>query len=294
MPMEDIKFSPRACSLIEYSRTYSKEDECISIHPIHLLLGSMKLNIDLCPKIAERYINEILNSKDFIDLQKIRNSCKKYLKIKTQNSKFVNISLLSNEILLNAKIISEQYEEHGQIYINDSHILQALFNTEDKLTKKYLSMIDNEMILLKLASPRDMIVDLNKEFFIPSIEGVVTRKVTQDDKEIVREFVLTNFYERWAKTVEYGLNIDDIPIYIALIDNNIVGFAGYNISKQRKGYFGPLGVLKCYRDRKIGQALLNSCLRNIKKLGFKTCIIGNASSIEFYQKACGATVITNS
>jgi hypothetical protein len=59
---------------------------------------------------------------------------------------------------------------------------------------------------------------------------------------MVREFVLKNFYERWAKTIEYGLGLDDITIYIALLDENIVGFAGYNISKQRKGYFGPLGL----------------------------------------------------
>lgn len=81
---------------------------------------------------------------------------------------------------------------------------------------------------------------------------------------------------------------DDIPIYIALIDSNIVGFAGYNISKQRKGYLGPLGVLRAYRERGIGKALVNACLIDMKKLGFKTCIIGNGSSIEFYEKACGA------
>lgn len=103
--------------------------------------------------------------------------------------------------------------------------------------------------------------------------------------------MLIKLNERWAKTIDYGLELDDIPIYIALIDNNIVGFAGYNISKQRKGYFGPVGVLREYRARKVGQALLNACLLDMKRLGFMTCIIGNASSIEFYEKACGAKII---
>jgi N-acetylglutamate synthase-like GNAT family acetyltransferase len=136
-----------------------------------------------------------------------------------------------------------------------------------------------------------MIVNLNNDYTINSIKGVSVRKVTENDKNSIREFVLKNFYERWTKIIDYGLELDDIPIYIALIDNNIVGFAGYNISKQRKGYFGPLGVLRVYRDMKIGQSLVNSCLSDMKKLGFKTCIIGNASSIEFYEKACGAKII---
>lgn len=289
--LENIRFSPRAYSLIEYAGIYAMEYKCNSIHPIHIFLGALKMDYNLNNELKSIYQVDagIINS--IFDSIELKNACNEYVALKTNNSSLINISLLTKNILFDAKKISELYEEHGQIYVNDSHILRAIFNSDDKATKQYLSKVDKDIILSVTASSKDMIVDLNKQFTINDIEGVTIRKVTENDKDALSEFVLKNFYDRWAKTIQYGLALNDMPIYIAIIDDKPVGFAGYNISKQRKGYFGPLGVLRNYRDVKIGQALLNACLIDMKKLGFKTCIIGNASSIEFYQKSCGAIVI---
>ena len=291
MMLENIKFSPRAYSLIKYANMYAMEYKCNSVHPIHIFLGALKMDYNLSNELKVIYQVDAKIKNSNFDSTEFKNACNEYVTLKTNNSSLINISLLTKKVLFDAKIISELHEEHGQIYVNDSHILRAIFNSDDKTTNQYLSQVDRDLLLSVTASSTDMIVDLNKQFTINGIEGVNIRKVTENDKDALREFVLINFYDRWVKTIQYGFALNDLPIYIAIIDGKPVGFAGYNISKQRKGYFGPLGVLKHYRDMKIGQALLNSCLNDMKNLGFKTCIIEHASSIEFYQKSCGAIVI---
>lgn len=288
---EDMKYSPGAVRLIELAGAIAMEQECNSIHPIHILLAALKKNYDLNEEYISLYQLNIEIIKCAYDLMELRNTCNEFVQILIKGSSYINVCIITKKILLEANKIAQLYEEHGQIYVNDSRILRTIFNSEDKLIQQCLSDIDKELLISLITSPKDMIVDLNNEFSISTIDGVLIRKVTENDKEALKEFVLRNFYERWAKTVEYGLSLNEIPIYIALVDDKIVGFAGYNISKQRKGHFGPLGVLRVYRDKKIGQTLLINCLIDMKSLGFKTCIIGNASSIEFYEKACRASVM---
>lgn len=291
MQIENINFTPNAIKLIKYADIVARESNLNAIHPVHLFLSALKIDCEITDELKtmvsideksiEANLNESLMEKDFSE----------YVQIRGKDLVDINISLLTRDILLEAKRITELYEEHGQIFVSDGQILKAVLNSEDELTKKCLKGLDKDLIISIMSSPRDMIVDLNNDLTMNYIEDISIRKVRDSDKEVVREFVLENFYERWTKTIDYGLTLEDIPIYIAIHDNNIVGFAGYNISKQRKGYFGPLGVLKSYRDRKIGQALVNSCLIDMKQLGFETCIIGNAGSIEFYEKACGARIV---
>lgn len=291
MVIENINYTPKAFELIKYADDIAKKNNFNAIHPVHLFLGALKINSEVNNELKaiisvdETSIESNLNSSV---LEKIS---REYIQIKDKNSSTINISLLTKDIFLEAKRISELYEEHGQIFVSDGQILRAVLNSDDGITQQCLSNLDKDLVISIIASPRDMIVNLNGEFIINCTEDISIRKVRDKDKDEVREFVLKYFYERWAKTIDYGLGLEDIPIYIALRDNNIVGFAGYNISKQRKGYFGPLGVLKAYRDRKVGQALLNACLADMNQLGFETCIIGNASSIDFYEKACGARII---
>lgn len=291
MVIENINFTPKAFELIKYADDIAKKNNFNAIHPVHLFLGALKINSEVNNELKaiiavdETSIESNLNSSI---LEKVS---REYAQIKDKNSSTIKISLLTKDIFFEAKRTSELYEEHGQIFVNDGHILRAVLNSDDGITQQCLSNLDKDLVMSIIASPRDMIVNLNDEFIINCTEDISIRKVRDKDKDAVREFVLKYFYERWAKTIDYGLGLEDIPIYIALRDNNIVGFAGYNISKQRKGYFGPLGVLKAYRDRKVGQALLNACLVDMKQLGFETCIIGNASSIDFYEKACGARII---
>ena len=258
---------------------------------MHLFLGALRIDSEVNNELRTMVLVDETSIESVLNSSIVDKSSSEYKQIKVEDSSIANISLLTRDILFEAKRRTERYEEHGQIFVNDGQILNAVLNSEDEVTQRCLSNLDKDLVISIIASPRDMIVNLNNEFAINCTEDIFIRKVTYNDKVAVSEFVLKNFYERWAKTIDYGLGLEDIPVYIAMKDDNIVGFAGYNISKQRKGYFGPLGVLKSYRDKKIGQALLNACLIDMKQLGYETCIIGNGSSIEFYEKACGARII---
>ena len=291
MVIENINFTPRAFELIKCADDIAKKNNFNAIHPVHLFLGALKIDCEVNNELKTIISVDETSIKSNLNLSILEKVYREYAQIKDENSTTINISILTKDIFLEAKRKTELYEEHGQIFVNDGQILSAVLNSEDEVTQQCLSNLDKDLAISIIASPRDMIVSLNGEFTINSTGDISIRKVTDKDKDEVREFVLKKFYERWAKTIDYGLELEDIPIYIALRDNNIVGFAGYNISRQRKGYFGPLGVLRAYRDRKIGEALLNACLIDMRQLGFETCIIGNASSIEFYEKACGARII---
>lgn len=52
----------------------------------------------------------------------------------------------------------------------------------------------------------------------------------------------------------YGVKNKLNLISLNKIIDNIVRFAKYNISKKINGYFDLLGILKTYRDKKIGES----------------------------------------
>lgn len=291
MIIDNIRFTPKAIALIRYASNIAGESDFNSLHPIHLFLGELEIDCEVINELRSIINVDTTAIKYKLHSSMLEKISNEYVQIRIDDYTIINISTLTKDILFEAKRMTELYEEHGQIFVSDGQILRAVLNCDDRLTNECLSNLDKDLILSIIASPRDMSVNLNGDFNINLIENVSLKKVTEKDKEMIREFVLRNFYDRWAKTIDYGLTLDDIPIYIATINNDIVGFAGYNISKKRNGYFGPLGVLRTYRDKKIGQSLLNACLIDMKKLGFKTCIIGNASSTEFYEKACGAKIV---
>jgi GNAT superfamily N-acetyltransferase len=70
-----------------------------------------------------------------------------------------------------------------------------------------------------------------------------------------------------------------------------IGFAAFDTYQNKKGYFGPMGVVKSDRVKGIGFALLHHCLRDMRDIGYEYAIIGGAGPIEFYEKACKAVVI---
>ena len=128
MMLENIKFSQRAYNLIEYAGIYAMEYKCKSVHPIHIFLGALKMDYNLDNELKSIYQVDAKIISSIFDSREIRNVCNDYVALKTNNSSYINISLLTKNILFDAKIISELYEEHGQIYVSDSHILRAIFN----------------------------------------------------------------------------------------------------------------------------------------------------------------------
>lgn len=118
------------------------------------------------------------------------------------------------------------------------------------------------------------------------------RKVISKDRNGLVDFVERNFSKEWSQTIENAFFKSQPPIYIAMDDEeNIIGFAAFDVYKNKKCYFGPMGVSKSNRVQGVGHALLHHCLRDMNEIGYGYAIIGGAGPIEFYENACDAVVI---
>lgn len=106
------------------------------------------------------------------------------------------------------------------------------------------------------------------------------------------DFVEREFSVAWADEISVGFANKPVSVYIAVADNEIVGFAGYECT--RRSFFGPTGVVDSMQGRGIGKALLLASLWGLRAMGYVYGIIGHAGPVEFYEKAVGATVIPDS
>ena len=144
----------------------------------------------------------------------------------------------------------------------------------------------------------DLLVNLLK---LPPLEpallaaetaGVVIRRAQPFEMTRLRSFVEQNFSVAWADEISVGFASKPVSVYVAVVEREIVGFAGYECT--RRSFFGPTGVAENVQGRGIGKALLLACLWGLRELGYVYAIIGRAGPIEFYQNTVGATVIPDS
>jgi predicted N-acetyltransferase YhbS len=144
----------------------------------------------------------------------------------------------------------------------------------------------------------DMLVNL---LTLPAIEpieqelattGVIIRRAQPFEISKVMEFVEDEFSVGLADEISVGFANKPVSVYIAIVVEEIVGFAAYECT--RRNFFGPAGVIESMQGRGLGAALLISCLRGLREMGYVYGIIGRAGPIEFYEKTVGATVIPGS
>ena len=139
----------------------------------------------------------------------------------------------------------------------------------------------------------DLLVNLLKLPPLDTLDAkVLIRRAQPFELSIVRQFIQQNFSATWADEVSVGFANKPVSVFIAAIDQKLVGFAGYECT--RRGFFGPTGVLESERALGIGKALLVSSLIALRDLGYVYAIIGAAGPVRFYQKTVGAIVIPDS
>lgn len=106
------------------------------------------------------------------------------------------------------------------------------------------------------------------------------------------QFILADFGDRWIEAVNNGFKLgQDIPIFISKLDEEVVGFACFDVVRNKKGLFGPMGTSNNCRKKGIGKKLLHVTLHNMKSAGYEYAIIGQAGPIEFYEENCDAKLI---
>jgi predicted N-acetyltransferase YhbS len=122
--------------------------------------------------------------------------------------------------------------------------------------------------------------------------SVIIRRARPYEISRVAAFVTKHFAPSWTDEISVGYASKPTSVFIAIVDGEVVGFAGYECTA--RGFFGPTGVDPAFRNRKIGHALLLASLHGLKEMGYAYAIIGGAGPTEFYAKSVGAVAIADS
>lgn len=139
--------------------------------------------------------------------------------------------------------------------------------------------------LLKLPPLEPLVLELEAS-------GILIRRAQPFEVTRVRSFVEKHFSVSWADEISIGFASKPISVYVAVIEQEVIGFAAYECT--RRGFFGPTGVIKSKQGCGIGTALLLSSLWGLREMGYVYGIIGRAGPVEFYERTVGAIVIPDS
>lgn len=123
-------------------------------------------------------------------------------------------------------------------------------------------------------------------------QGITIRHAMPYERAVVMEWVRHHFGDGWAAECEASFSYQPVTCFIAVAEGTILGFACYEATA--RNFFGPTGVAEASRGRGIGRALLLAALHGQKAMGYGYSIIGGAGPVDYYVKACGATVIEGS
>lgn len=113
------------------------------------------------------------------------------------------------------------------------------------------------------------------------------RRATQSDKDGIVEMLLKE-WKGWVPEVTSALQNDPAGVYIALLNGEVVAFAGFQGNNKSLPFFGPMGTLPVLRGRGVGGVLLRLCLRDLARQGWGYAIIPWVGPVGFYAQYCGA------
>ena len=123
-------------------------------------------------------------------------------------------------------------------------------------------------------------------------EDVEIRRALPPEKSIVVRWVAASFSSAWADECAISFARQPQACFLALRERKLCGFVAYEATC--RNFLGPIGVDGNLRGRGIGEALLLCALHAMRNEGYAYAIIGGAGPTEFFQKAAGAMLITDS
>ena len=255
------------------------------IYPGHLFLAACKEATGVCGELYLYLYNNL--GEDF--LGKVEEQCLSF-----HDDQFI----IFNDIKISKKTMSvldyanNKKTNYGQSLISEGHVLQGILEIDGKFAQ-YLSEEIKEGIKAIACVPRDLIVSFrNYKEKNHSFKNSIRRAVISD-LDRLKKFISNEFGERWLEHIDtYPVN-RNLPIFIAEQGMDIIGFACFDIVRNKKGLFGPMGTTGSKRFNSVGTELLHKCLLEMKDVGYEYAVIGEAGPIEFYEKACGAKLIAS-
>lgn len=284
MTSSNIKLTDRVLRIIRNAETEVKSSANKVLSPEHLLLACFQENTGVLGEISLKCDIDLKSLKALIDKMNI-------VPIQHSTSEFFNVSV-SNDVITVMEIAIGYMKKYKQLYLNVGHLLKALIKVN---AAENLFTNDQKHTILTLGTTsRDMITHLGNYTFPVTTKQIKVRKINKNDYNNLVNFVEHNFSSEWLQTIKNAFLLNDPSILIALDDvEDIVGFACFDVYKNKKCYFGPMGVSLTKRINGIGYSLLHHCLREMNEIGYEYAIIGGAGPIEFYEKTCKAVVIPN-
>ncbi len=115
-------------------------------------------------------------------------------------------------------------------------------------------------------------------------------RATQQTRDRVLNFIEKEFGRIWRFEASRAFENEPATMFYAEVDGEIAGFAAHEANNRGLGFFGPTGVARAHRGRGLGAQLLHASLIDLHRLGYERAIIPWTDAIDFYRKACGATV----
>lgn len=273
--------------IFQLAEEETKQTNWDIVSPVHLFLGCLQTKSSISSELRQ-----VSNLDVSIVRQRLCQFAKHIEHISYQ-SEYFNMPI-SKKTLGTIQLARKYMQKYKQVYINEGHIIKALLDVQDNQELDILSDLNKDDILRITTVPRDMIVQL-RNYVYPNLnsELYLIRRATIQDYDLLIQFISKGFSDRWAENIKKGFSFPQIPIFLASNNSNseVIGFAAYDVVRDKKGLFGPMGVSLSSRIEGVGCSLLHHCLQDMKDIGYEYAIIGNAGPIEFYEHTCNAVVI---
>ena len=251
------------------------------IFPIDIFMAMILENTEILKDLNNHFFHKINKYKEIaLNLPKNIEGNKNHFFITPINDSVLEILNESLEIM----------SKTNETYLNEIYVLKALIKIPSEVTE-ILTKEEIHYIQQLCNTSKDLLVDLGNFYSFDNNENsnFLIRKAFNKDKYLLYDFVKENFNSIWADSLASIFPSNNIPIYLVIFNDHIIGFSAYDILGTSS--FGPIGVLKEFRKNSIGKALLNKCLWDMKLRGDSIAIIKNAGPIEFYEKCCNAYII---
>ncbi|MER1957155.1 MAG: GNAT family N-acetyltransferase [Solibacillus sp.] len=282
-----MKFTNRGQRILQNAEAVARQTTGL-VYPVHLLLAMLEEKTGVCAELERNYpeIKEVLHAR-------IEAEYKRYSEEGIHFGPFtMKASEATREVL---EIAEQRMHRYGQLVINEGHLADGIFRSTDPKTREILKGLDVEGMHHIVCTARDMVVHL-RNYTLPSELNTQTtfRRAQPLDHAALIDFVKTHFGAGWLESIDNGFTYEEIPIFLAFEGENIIGFASFDVTRNRKGIFGPMGTQKTIRSHKVGYTLLHLALNEMNDIGYEYAVLGEAGPLEFYEKACGAVVIPKS
>ena len=125
-------------------------------------------------------------------------------------------------------------------------------------------------------------------------QGIEVRRALAHERPHVTKLAREHGSEGWVAECDAAFARMPLACFVAVerATSTLLGFACYEATC--RDFFGPELVHPGARGRGVGTALVLAALHAMRAQGYAYAIIGWASSVDFYRKTVGATVIEGS